>query len=263
MGKRVASLLCALTLLFSLTAPAFAQEVVVTVSVDGAVAEMAHPVLFEGTTYVSLYHTALALRPDASGGWDDDFGGMIVSAEDVQISAKPDQLYLLANGRYLYIPQGVQMVEGDLLVPVRTLAKALGAQVDWDGNVLITSGEAPIASGERFYDATDLDLLARVIYHESGYQPFSGQLAVGNVILNRVASPSFPDTVSDVVYQSGQFPGATSKEPDEEAIIAAKLCLDGAVVLDDAYWFNGAGKPCWASRNKALISVIGGHAFYG
>ena len=57
--------------------------------------------------------------------------------------------------------------------------------------------------------------------------------------------------------------GTIYDAPRDSSILAAKLCLEGAMVLPNAYWFNGVGRSCWASRNKECIAVIGGHAFYG
>ena len=103
-------------------------------------------------------------------------------------------------------------------------------------------------SSDQFYDQDALFLLSHIIYNESGNQPMTGKIAVGNVLLNRVKHPSFPNTLYEVIYQPGQFypesTGAMEKTPN-------------------AYWFNGVGRSCWASRNKECIAVIGGHAFYG
>ncbi|MBQ6322373.1 MAG: cell wall hydrolase [Lachnospiraceae bacterium] len=57
---------------------------------------------------------------------------------------------------------------------------------------------------------SDTDLLAAIIYCEAGNQPFDGMVAVGAVVMNRVASSSFPNTISEVIYQSGQFTPAYS-----------------------------------------------------
>ena len=149
------------------------------------------------------------------------------------------------------------------MVPARVLATALGAWIDWTGKVELCSGGEPLTAEAVPYDDTTLDLLARVITHESGNQPLTGKMAVGNVILNRVNSPSFGSTVYEVIYSPNQFPGATNATPNEESILAARLVLEGANVVPEALYFNGAGKSCWASRNKRLIRTIGGHSFYG
>ncbi|MEG2959522.1 MAG: cell wall hydrolase, partial [Oscillospiraceae bacterium] len=210
------------------------------VKVDGVAVETAQSLLEGGTTYVSLYAVTRALRPDAVVEWKTD--RLTAIAPGLVLSAKIGNHHLVVNNRYLYIPDGVKSAQdGDTLVPVRTLARALGAEVTWDGAVNLKSGGTPLEDGSTFYNATDVDLLARVIYHESGNQPLTGQIAVGNVILNRVASPIFPNTVKDVVFQPNQFYNATCYTPSTRCVIVAKLCLDGAVVLPNAYWFNGAG----------------------
>ena len=74
----------------------------------------------------------------------------------------------------------------------------------YDDSVSEESTAASTASG------SDLDLLAAIIYCEAGNQPYDGMVAVGAVVMNRVASGSFPNTISEVIYQSGQFTPAYS-----------------------------------------------------
>ncbi len=261
MKRRIFCLVLCLALALGTTAQA-ADKTSVAVAVDGVTQEHLAAATYNGVSYVSLYGVTLALRPDAVITWEES--QMVARAEGLTLSARIGASYLVANGRHLYVPGGVKMDDtGDTLVPARTLAAALGAGIAWTGAVEFTSGGTPILSGDQFYNAGDLDLLARVITHESGNQPLTGKIAVGNVIINRTQTPGFAGTISEVIYQKNQFPGATDATPNAESILAAKLCLDGAVTVPGALYFNGVGKSCWASRNKTHLATIGGHAFYG
>lgn len=226
------------------------------------------PILYEGTTYVALRAVSQGLRPDAIISWEGDHAA--ITAEGLSITVYPFAKYIVANGRCLYVPHGVQLIDGTTLVPIRVLAAAFDAQVDWDPetrNVTLTRGTGAICPAEQYYNESDLYWLSHIINAESGNQPLEGKIAVGNVVLNRVSDPIFPNTIYDVVFQKNQFSpvrnGSINLEPNEESIVAAKLCLDGAMILPNAYWFNGAGVPCWASSRKECIAIIGNHAFYG
>jgi N-acetylmuramoyl-L-alanine amidase len=99
----------------------------------------------------------------------------------------------------------------------------------------------------------------------------TGKIAVGNVILNRVKSAEFPDCIYDVIFDDNwgiQFEpvenGSIYNTPTEESILAAKLCLDGASVVDASLYFLNPAKASnfWAIQNCIYISTIGNHQFY-
>lgn len=259
------SLLCAAVLTLGLiSASAAAMEV--PIFVNGQEVCDAYALVEDGVTYVSAYHVALALRPETTVSWA--YGKTILTGSDFTLTLQAGDSYLICNERYFYLPDRVQSHAAHssiLMVPVRTLADALGAEVGWsvDGVTLTTAGGACAPGGSAAATAEDIDLLARVIAHESRNEPLAGKIAVANVILNRVADSRFPNTISGVLTQKNQFPGATNATATAESILAARLALDGANTAGSACWFNGAGKTCWASQNKALIATIGGHAFYG
>ncbi len=224
-----------------------------------------------GTTYVALEVLAKELAPAVQVNWDG--ATMTVVTDQLTMTAKVGQLYVEANGRYLYVPEAVQLTEaGQAAVPLRAAAEAFGAQVGYDaatGVATVTSGSGAILSGDSFYNQDDLFWLSRVIYRESGNQSLEGQMAVGNVVLNRVADPAFPDTVEGVLAQKNQFTtyksGVLRKtEPSAKSIIAAKLVLDGGVVKETrgALFFECTNNS-WAARNKQLIATFGDHNFYG
>ena len=227
--------------------------------------------LQNGTTYLSLSVMSRQLAPDAQISWDGS--AAFVVTDQLSLTAQVDQFYVEANGRYLYVAETVQLTQaGQVIVPLRVVAKAFDAEVGYDaetGVTTVTSGSGAIQSGDGFYNQDDLFWISRVIQRESGNQPMKGKMAVGNVVLNRVADPVFPDTVEGVLAQKNQFStyksGAlAATEPSESSTIAAKLVMDGGVVDETrgALYFD-SGTKSWAARNKQLIATIGGHNFYG
>lgn len=227
--------------------------------------------LQSGTTYLSLSVMSRQLAPAAQISWDGSAASVVT--DQLTLTARVGQYYVEANGRYLYVAETVQLTPaGQVIVPLRVVAKAFGAEVGYDadtGVTTVTSGSGAIQSGDEFYNQDDLFWISRVIQRESGNQPMKGKMAVGNVVLNRVADPVFPDTVEGVLAQKNQFStyksGAlAATEPSENSIIAAKLVMDGGVVEETrgALYFD-SGIKSWAARNKQLIATIGGHHFYG
>ena len=223
------------------------------------------------TTYVALVPMAQCLDATVLYKWDSGTQTMTVHNDKLVLTAKVGQLYLTVNGRYLYTPEGIQMENGQVIVPLSALTKAFDASLTWNaatGVTAVTRGSGAAAFVEQYYNANDLFWLSRVIYTESGNQPLEGMMAVGNVILNRVNHPSFPNTIEGVLaqknqfttYQSGRIANST---PNAQSVIAAKLVLDGGVVEETkgALYFDSTPNS-WAARNRTCIAVIGGHRFY-
>ena len=243
-----------------------------TLLIDGQPAPVqASKTIVDGVTYVSLKVVSQILEPACAVAWDEASACVTVTAPGLTLTAGAGDLYLQANGRYLYLPDGVQVVEGQTMVPLNALAEVFGATVGWDAataTVTVTTGGYVLESGESYYNEEDLFWLSRLIYAESGNQPLEGKMAVGNVVLNRVENGLFPDTILGVISQRNQFStyrsGALAERtPNEESVLAAKLVLDGGVVeeVEEALYFDSSSNS-WASRNRNCIAVIGGHKFY-
>ena len=269
--KKIISLALSLCLALGLGATAIAIESngVDIIINDAAITLDVLPQQSNNTTFVSYWPVVQALYPDAVNAREGNTA--VVTAPGLNLTIYADRPYLVANGRYLYLPQGVKTDGEALLVPVRILGTVLGANVAWDpiaNDVVLTAGTGPIASFEETYNADDLYWLSHIINAESGNQPLEGKIAVGNVVLNRVASSTFPNTVYSVIYQRSQFTpvsnGTIKLEPNEESIIAAKLCLDGANTAGNSlYFLNPRTAPnSWAARHCTYVTTIGAHAFY-
>ena len=229
--------------------------------------------LFEvdGVAYAPIRPFFNAALPGCEISWSSGEAkvtGTAASGEALEVSACPGNLYIKANGRCLYVENGVQLINGSTMLPFSVLAKLFAgeAEVDGQGVWQVTLGDRLLASGEAFYHAGTLDLFSRLIHSESGNQSLMGRLAVGSVVLNRVDSPLFPATMYDVIFQTNQFSVVANgdifnKTPSDLSITAAKLCLEG-VRVSDALFFNVRGLKCWATYNRPYLETIGDHEFY-
>lgn len=116
------------------------------------------------------------------------------------------------------------------------------------------------------YSSSDVYLLAKVIAAEARGESYTGQVAVGAVVLNRVDSSSFPDTVSGVVYQAGAFSAVTdsnwSVSPDATSRKAAQDAINGWDPSGGAlYYYNPAKTSNRWIRTRPVITTIGKHVF--
>lgn len=113
---------------------------------------------------------------------------------------------------------------------------------------------------------SDYQLLARLISAEARGEPYAGQVAVGAVVLNRVEHPSFPGSISGVIYQKGAFSCLSDGQFDqpiaESAYRAAQDALNGYDPSGGAiYYYNPSTATSQWIRSRPIIAVIGRHAF--
>lgn len=121
-------------------------------------------------------------------------------------------------------------------------------------------------TGSSASNSNDLNLLTRLIYSEARGEPYSGQVAVGAVVLNRVKSSSFPNTISGVIYQKGAFTavddGQINLSPNETAKKAAQDALNGWDPSYGAiYYFNPKTTTNSWIWSRPQTVVIGNHRF--
>lgn len=248
------------------------EEVDPTLTVDGQPVSTDVAKTYRGdTTYVALVPMSKCLDSTILSKWDAGTRTATVHNDKLVLKATVGNLYLTVNNRYFYDPEGIQIENGQVMVPLSALVKAFDGSLTWNGSTGITAvtrGSGAAKFGEQYYNADDLFWLSRVIYTESGNQPLEGKMAVGNVVMNRVKHPSFPGTIEGVLAQKNQFTTYWSghiarSTPNAESVIAAKLVLDGGVVeeVKNALYFDSAANS-WASRNRTCVAVIGGHRFY-
>lgn len=142
-------------------------------------------------------------------------------------------------------------------------AAALGVTLSVSGG---SSTSAAASASSVKYVSSDHRLLAKCVYAEARGEPYKGQVAVAAVVLNRVASSSFPNTVSGVIYQSGAFScvdnGSINNTPDSSCIRAALDALNGWDPTGGCLYYYNANTAAdrWIF-SRTVQTVIGRHSF--
>ncbi len=225
----------------------------------------------DGRAYVSLREFATYMD-NAVVTWNPDEEYAVAKTDSLTVTAWENGSYLLANGRYLWCPGRTYTENGIMMVPLTAAARAFGFDHTWTGTATeLHRQRGAIDSGENYYNADDVWWLAKIIHAEAQGEPFTGKIAVGEVVLNRVASDEFPDTIYSVIFDREhgvQFTptvnGAIEEDPGVDSIIAAKLVLDGARIGRDLlYFLNPAiAVSTWIPENRDYYMTIGSHDFY-
>ena len=273
--KKVISILLALLILIPGIGAVSAYAVegqAIPITIDGKE--------YKGTSFLKDSVTYVGIREFSSvmGAsyvlWDSVNKTATVKSDNLRLSAKNSDSYIIANDRYLWAETGVIIISDTMYVPIRTIAKAFCCDVQWNGktrSVSLTKRGGTLTFGKYFYNSNDLYWLARIISAEAGVEPFYGKVAVGTVVLNRCRSTLYPDTVKDVVFDTKfgvQFTpaanGTVYNYPDDDSIIAAKLCLDGASISDSVLFFvnDAIAENSWVRDNRTYVTTIGSHNFY-
>lgn len=261
-----------ISILSALYSNAMAANINVTVDTRRMQSDVP-PQLIDNTTYIPIRAFSEALS-DCSVTWEQNYSRATVTADGLVLQVVAGEKFLVANGRYLYLDRPAVIRNGRLLLPIRPIARGFGATVDWDGKsytAMVTRGSQMIAPGDSFYSENDLYWLSRIINAESKGEPLDGMIAVGNVILNRVRSPDFPNNIYDVIFDRNygvQFTPTVNNRiyltPSRSSIIAAKITLEGYAVVPSALYFLNEAKATsrWIIDNRGFVTAIGNHDFY-
>ena len=205
---------------------------------------------------------------NASDGWT-------LEAPGLSVSGWSGATYLTVNGRVFYDPHPIAALsDGDLYIPLETAKRLTGLQISFAPatlTVTLSGAFTPPASGDAVYDPDALLWLSRIISAESRGEPLSGQIAVGNVILNRVRSTAFPNTIWGVIFDRKdgvQFTpvanGTVYAAPYWISTVAAKICLEGYTVSSSALFFYEPSKATsfWIENNRPYLFTVGHHRFF-
>lgn len=268
MKKKLFALLLTAAVLLSLSLPAAAASTA-NVYINGTALQAQCP-LEQGVTYVPMRAFL-----NAVGGyevwWDKENRAAAARSGETEIFAPVEKSVIVADGISYDLPSPVYLKNGVTYVPLRIFAGALGYDVRWDRTLggAVVNTKTPLTAYP--YTEDDLYWLSRVIYAESGAESLEGQIAVGNVVLNRVRSEEYPDTIYDVIFDTKdavQFEptsnGSIYKEPSSTSVTAAKLALRGSRPVGDCMYFYAPAlsQGKWINANCTYVRTIGCHRFY-
>ena len=196
-----------------------------------------------------------------------------VSAAGLEFSATDGGFVTYANARPLFsFGKTVIMSDGRMYIPASALTKASGTAFTKDkSSVHVTGKLSPLLSADKYYRSDEVFWLARIITAEARGESLLGQIAVGNVIMNRVASSLYPNTIYGVIFDrkwgvqfSPVLDGSIYNTPTYTATLAAQICLEGLRLSDDAMFFLNpvTAESNWIIKSREYLYSIGGHDFY-
>ena len=253
------------------TFPAGSQTT--SVYLDGKEILAGECALINSVTYVPL-RKFCNLFDDCRITWNAATSTATVKTDDLTLYAQSGALYITANGHYYYTVERILNLGGTLYVPIRPLTRAFAAKLSWNASTRaseVTSPKGVAAVAWANYNADEVYWLSRIISAESGGEPFRGQIAVGNVVLNRVRSAQYPNTIYGVIFDrkhGTQFSpvsfGTIYNKPTNSAVIAAKICLEGYTLSDEILFFYNPkiATTNWIDRARPYAFTIGNHKFY-
>ena len=249
------------------------ETAAVKVRLDGRAILEDQAVIIDSVTYVPVRRFS-EIAGASSVSWNGNTRTATVKKGDLTVSIGEGKYYISANGRYFYTVEKILNLNGTLFVPIRPICKAFSIDVGWNAStrtVELTSTGKALQSGDSFYKSDEVYWLSRIINAEAGGEPFKGKIAVGNVVLNRVRSSSYPNTIYGVIFDrknGTQFSpvvyGTIYNSPNQDSVIAAKLCLEGYSLSDSILFFMNPriATNNWISKNRPFAFRIGNHDFY-
>lgn len=186
------------------------------------------------------------------------------------------QKYAFKDGKRFSLDAATEIRDGRTMVPVRFLAEAFGAKVEWDGiyssvDINRQGITVPESCKASEYTKDDLVWLSKIVSAESRGEPFNGQIAVANVVLNRVNSKDYPNTVYGVIFDTKhgvQFQpaanGTVYNTPGKTSVEAAKRAIAGENHVGECMYFlnESIATNTWIVENRKYYTTIHNHSFY-
>ena len=253
-------------------AGALAKQTFISVKVNGNCIKMdTQPYVKNFRTYVPVRFVAEALGANVE--WVGEDKKVVLTQESKKLELFLGSNELFVNGEKVLMDTYVETFNDRTMVPVRFVAENLDCSVEWDEqtySAVINKNDADIPTAyidTRPYTDEDVVWLARIVTVEAMDLSIDGKVAVANVVLNRIKSPLFPDSVYDVIFDKEytvQFPPAYKEGfkdivPYGDSVISAKMALEGINNVEECLFFNHVP---FESREDKFYKRIDTEYFY-
>jgi len=253
------------------------------------------PFIVNGTTYVPIRFISSALKVDKIE-WNPKSQAVIIKNDKKDMILFVNKDYGYINNTYTKLSGSPILKDNRTFVPLRLISETFESTVNWDSDNYIVSiktknnnssnniiankpsnsiiinkpsNTKPSTSIQSNSDA--VYWLSRIIEAEASGEPYKGKVAVGEVILNRVSSNEFPNTIWGVIFDDTyaiQFEpvanGTIYNNPSKESIEAAKEALAGSNYAGDSLYFLNPKIAAnnWIIKNRDFYATIANHDFY-
>ncbi len=261
------------SMLFTLSLSGKAYHMPIDIEVNGQkIITDSAPFIEDGTVYVPI--RAISESLNLSCYWDTEERCAYIDGKNTSLEFLPDNSICYVNGKRKKVQSFIK--EGRIMVPVRFVSENYNSLVTWDSKfyrVLINKDDVSVPGDYKDYTYTQDEVywLSRIIHAEASGESKKGLIAVGNVVLNRVKSVLFPNTIYGVIFDrkgGAQFEpilnGSIYCNPSYDSIDAAKRALSGENTAGASLYFLNPkiAQSSWIVKNRKYLKTIGNHDFY-
>jgi hypothetical protein len=231
-----------------------------------------NPYIEAGRTMIPIANVVEALGA-SEVAWDEATETVVIVHDEKRIQLQINNQTYWVDGEEKQLEVPPVIVDNRTMIPLRVIAEELSIVIKWNNTMNTVEIVKPelnlskdfIASNQYTYD--DVLWLARIVKVEGTGTSYRTRLGIANVVLNRVKSSSFPNSIKSVILDtnySTQFPpahkaGFSESVPDVHSWLAAKNALDGSNNVSKCLYFNH--RP-FSSKSNDFYALIDGEYFY-
>ena len=232
------------------------------------------PYIKDGTTFIPIRAICNAMGV-TDIEWDNSVRKATVKGYS-KLEFFIGESYAYVNGEKKEMPEKATIKNGRTMIPLRFFAENSDAKVEWDQilyAVRITKSgvDVPVKYRANNYSYDDVLWLSRIVHAESQGEPVKGQIAVANVVLNRVKSADYPNSIYGVIFDRKygvQFQpsanGTVYNTPSLKSVYSAKRAVNGENYVGNCLYFlnEKIATNFWIVNNRKYYTTINNHSFY-